>query len=89
MKDKQPERITFTVPVPLTAEEQAALAAQAKAQGVLLDSFLRRAILQVIAVDPADTFMPFAGGNPSKTHRLGRFGGELLQLANTCWNDYR
>ena len=38
-----------TVPVPLTAEEEAALIAQAKAQGISVDSLLRRAVLQVIS----------------------------------------
>lgn len=41
--------MTVTVPVALTTEEQSALAAQAKAQGVSFDSLLRQAILQVIS----------------------------------------
>ena len=38
-----------TIPVQLTAEEEAALIAQAKAEGVSVDSLLRRAVLQVIS----------------------------------------
>ena len=44
--------MTVTVPVVLTAEEEAALAAQAKAQGVSVDSLLRKAVLQVLAAAP-------------------------------------
>ena len=44
--------MTVTVPVPLTREEQAALLAQAKAQGVSVDSLLRRAVLHIIATAP-------------------------------------
>jgi hypothetical protein len=38
-----------TVPVPLTSEEEAALIAQAKAQGVSVDSLVRKAVLQIIS----------------------------------------
>ena len=41
-----------TVPVPLTSEEQAALAAQAKAQSVSVDALLRKAVLRIIAAAP-------------------------------------
>jgi hypothetical protein len=41
--------MTVTVPVPMSQEEQAALLAQAKAQGVSVDALLRRAVLQLIA----------------------------------------
>jgi hypothetical protein len=41
--------MTVTVPVPLTEEEQSALSAQAEAEGVSVDSLLRKAVLQVIA----------------------------------------
>ena len=44
--------MTLTVPVPLTPDEQAALQAQAKAQGLSVDSLLRKAVLQVIAAAP-------------------------------------
>ena len=44
--------MTVTVPVPLTTEEQATLLAQAKAQGVSVDSLLRRAVLHIIAAAP-------------------------------------
>jgi hypothetical protein len=37
-----------TIPVMLTSEEEAALSAQAKAQGVSVDSLLRKAIVQII-----------------------------------------
>jgi hypothetical protein len=37
------------IPVPLTSEEEAALIAQAKAEGVSVDSLLRRAVLQIIS----------------------------------------
>jgi hypothetical protein len=40
--------MTVTVPVPLTEEEQSALFAQANAQGVSVDSLLRKAVLQII-----------------------------------------
>ena len=36
-------------PVPLTPEEQAALLAQAKVQGVSVDSLLRQAVLRIIS----------------------------------------
>ena len=41
-----------TVPIALTAEEEAALVAQAKAQGVSVDSLLRKAVLEIIAAPP-------------------------------------
>ena len=44
--------MTMTVPVPLTEEEQSALLAQANAQGVSVDSLLRKAVLQIIAAPP-------------------------------------
>ena len=43
-KDSMP-----TVPVPLTSEEEAALIAQAKAQGVSVNSLVRKAVLQMIS----------------------------------------
>jgi hypothetical protein len=39
----------MTVSVPLSAEEQAALEAQARAQGVSVDVLLRTAVLEIIA----------------------------------------
>ena len=47
--------MAVTVPVPLTAEEQAALVAEAKAQGVSVDSFLRQAVLRAISTAPQIT----------------------------------
>ena len=44
--------MTVTIPVPLTTEEQATLLAQAKAQGVSVDSLLRKAVLHIIASAP-------------------------------------
>ena len=44
--------MAVTVPAPLTSEEQAALVAQAKAQGVSVDSLLRRAVLRIISTAP-------------------------------------
>ena len=41
--------MTTTVPVSLTAEEQAAIQEAAEAQGVSVDSIFRRAVLQIIA----------------------------------------
>ena len=41
--------MTFMVPVPLTSDERAALETQAEAQGVSVDSLLRKAVLQVIS----------------------------------------
>lgn len=46
--------MTVTVPVRLTEEEQSALLAQAKAEGVSVDLLLRKAVLQVIAAAPLD-----------------------------------
>ena len=43
------------VPVSLTPEEEAALVAQAKAQGVSVDSLLRKAILQFISASAETT----------------------------------
>jgi hypothetical protein len=40
------------VPVPLTPEEQSALLAQARAQGLTLDTLLRKAVLQSISPGP-------------------------------------
>jgi hypothetical protein len=45
-------RMAVTVPVPLTIEEEAALVAQAKAQGVSVDSLLRQAVLRIISAAP-------------------------------------
>ncbi len=39
----------MTLSIPLSAEEQAALLAQAQAQGVSVDALLRQAVLQVIS----------------------------------------
>ena len=44
--------MTVIVPVALTAEEEAALVAQATAQGVSVDSLVRKAVLQIIASTP-------------------------------------
>jgi len=44
--------MAVTIPVSLTAEEQASLFAQAKAEGVSVDVLLRRAVLQIIAAAP-------------------------------------
>jgi hypothetical protein len=44
--------MAITVSVPLTTEEQAALQAQAKAQGESVDSLLRKAIHQNISAAP-------------------------------------
>jgi hypothetical protein len=38
-----------TVAVPLTSEEEAALIAQAKTQGISVDSLVRKAVLQIIS----------------------------------------
>ena len=46
-----------TVPVSLTPEEKAALVAQAKAQGVSVDSLLRKAILQFISANPETSLL--------------------------------
>jgi hypothetical protein len=43
----------MTRTVLLTAEEQAALQAQANAQGISVDSLLRKAVLQIIFAEPA------------------------------------
>jgi len=45
--------MTVTVPVPMSPEEQSALQARADAEGVTVDSLLRRAVLQVIGGAPA------------------------------------
>jgi hypothetical protein len=47
--------MTLTVPVPLTADEQAALQAQAKAQGLTVDSLLRKVVLQAITAAPGSS----------------------------------
>lgn len=44
--------MAVTVPVSLTSEEAAALSAQAKAQGMSLDSLLRQAVLGIISSAP-------------------------------------
>lgn len=41
--------MAVTIPVPLTPEERATLQAQAQAQGVSVDSLLRKAVLQIIS----------------------------------------
>ena len=41
--------MAVTVPVPLTSDEEAALVAQAKAQGVSVDALLRQAVLRIIS----------------------------------------
>jgi hypothetical protein len=42
----------ITIPVPLTPEEESALLAQAKAQGVSVDTLLRKAVLHIITAAP-------------------------------------
>ena len=42
----------MAVTVPLTSDEQAALAAQAEARGVSLDFLLRQAVLRLISAPP-------------------------------------
>lgn len=44
--------MTVTLPVQLTPAERAAIQAQAIAQGVSVDSLLRKAVLQIIATGP-------------------------------------
>jgi hypothetical protein len=44
--------MAITVPVPLTSDEETALLAQAKAQGVSVDSLLRQAVLRIISAAP-------------------------------------
>jgi hypothetical protein len=44
--------MAITVPVPLTSDEETALLAQARAQGVSVDSLLRQAVLRIIYTDP-------------------------------------
>ena len=44
--------MAVTVPVPLTPEEEAALLAQAKTQGISVDSLLRQAVLNIISAAP-------------------------------------
>ncbi len=44
--------MTVKVPVALTADEEAALEAQAKAQGISVESLLRKAVLQIISAPP-------------------------------------
>jgi hypothetical protein len=41
--------MTITIPVSLSSEERAALQIQAEAQGVSVDSLLRKAVLQILA----------------------------------------
>ena len=41
-----------TIKVPLTSEEESALLAQAKAQGVSVTTLLRKAVLHIIAAAP-------------------------------------
>ena len=48
-----------TVAVPLTSEEEAALIAQAKTQGISVDSLVRKAVLQIIS--------PSSGTEPALT----------------------
>jgi hypothetical protein len=47
--------MTVTIPVELTAEEQAALERKAEAQGVSVDSLVRQAVLQVIGTPALST----------------------------------
>ena len=44
--------MAINIPVALTSEEEAALAAQAKAEGVSIDSLLRKAVVQLITSAP-------------------------------------
>jgi hypothetical protein len=45
--------MTVTVPVSLSSDEQAALQLQADAQGVSVDSLLRKAVLTILSAGPA------------------------------------
>ena len=69
--------MAVTVPVPLTPEEQAALAAQAKAQGVSVDSLLRWAVLRIISAAPQITHPQFSAEQWEK-----EFGEWLDSLPN-------
>src|SRR5229473_1667915 len=61
--------MTAAIPVPLTPEEKSALLAHARAQGVSVDTLLRRAVLQIILPEPSA---------PSVTNQLN---GEELERA--------
>ena len=54
--------MSVTVLVPLTTEEEAALLAQAKAQGVSVDSLLRQAVRRIrhLTLHPRDDFVSAA-----------------------------
>jgi hypothetical protein len=62
--------MTAAIPVPLTPEEKATLLAYAKAQGVSVDTLLRKAVLQII--------FPTEPGEPSLNNQLS---GEELERA--------
>lgn len=66
-----------TVPVPLTSEEQEALAAQAKARGVSIDALLRQAVLRMISTPPQDSPAPLSPDQWEK-----EFGEWLDSLPN-------
>jgi hypothetical protein len=44
--------MTVNIPLTITADEEAKLLAQAKAEGVSIDVLLRRAVLQIITATP-------------------------------------
>ena len=51
---KVESHMTVAIPVPLTPEEKSALLAHARAQGVSVDTLLRRAVLQIILPEPCE-----------------------------------
>jgi hypothetical protein len=64
--------VAVTVPVPLTPEEETALLAQAKAQGVSVDSLLRQAVLRIISAAPQ------GDAEPSSAQQWEKEFGEWL-----------
>ena len=66
-----------TVPVPLTSEEEAALVAQAKAQGVSVDSLVRKAILQIISSSSGTSSQP---AFPSTAEEFDKALDEIADL---------
>lgn len=63
----------MSVTVSLTSEEQAALEAQAKSQGISVDSLLRKAVLQVISIQQG-------GPQPLTAEQLDRAFEEIADM---------
>jgi hypothetical protein len=75
--------MAVTVPVPLTTEEEAALLAQAKTQGVSVDSLLRQAVRRIISAARRSTRSNSARNNGRKSSGSGSIASQASRHHQT------